>query len=137
MPNGNGTGSGSGGKLTEIASRKMTSIPRSARIGARSGAPRSTSGRTATRALTASSRKSCKGLLRADVQHAALLVLLVHAHHHAVRVEAYALALGERVLHPLCTHDAGVIGLLHRRANLLLVGRAGAPDGIGDQHDAV
>ena len=51
MPNGNGTGSGSGGKLTEMISRVTTSTPSSARIGASSGAPFSTSGRTAMRSV--------------------------------------------------------------------------------------
>jgi hypothetical protein len=51
MPNGNGTGSGSGGKLTEMISRVTTSTPSSARIGASSGVPFSTSGRTAMRSV--------------------------------------------------------------------------------------
>ena len=42
---------GSGGKLTEIASRNTTSMPSSARIGASIGAPFSTSGRTAMRSV--------------------------------------------------------------------------------------
>src|ERR1700741_5646971 len=94
-------------------------------------------------ALTASSRKSCKRdpasffLFGAGVEHAALAILLVDPHHHAVRVEPHALAFREAVLHPLRAHDPGVIGLLHGGADLLLVGRAAAAEGIGDQPDPV
>ena len=56
MPKGNGTGSGSGGKLTEMISRVTTSTPSSARIGASSGAPFSTSGRTAMRSVAQPTR---------------------------------------------------------------------------------
>ena len=52
MPNAYGTGCGSGAKLTEMASRNTTSIPSRARMGARSGAPLSTSGRTAMRSVS-------------------------------------------------------------------------------------
>src|SRR5207237_6466988 len=68
---------------------------------------------------------------------AALPVPFVDAHHHAVGIEAGALALGKAVVHALRAHDAGIVGLLHRLADLLLVGRAGTADGVGHQHDAV
>ena len=51
MPNASGTGCGSGGNVTEMLSRNTTSMPRSARIGASSGAPLSTSRRTTTRSV--------------------------------------------------------------------------------------
>src|SRR5438105_3002924 len=75
-------------------------------------------------------------LLLADVDDAALPVSLVDAHHHAVRIEAGALALGEAVLHALRPHDALIAHRLHRRADLLLVGRARLLDRRRDHHDA-
>src|SRR5687767_2703143 len=80
----------------------------------------------------------CASLLGAGVQHAALAVALVHAHHHALRIEADALALGEAVARlDAAEHALPAARRLHRLAHLLLVGAAGAADGIGGEHHAV
>src|SRR5258708_38702155 len=76
-------------------------------------------------------------LFSADVQHAALLVAFVHAHHHALGIEADALALREAVGGVDAAEHALVAARrLHRRSHFLLVGAAGAPDRIGGQHHA-
>src|SRR5205085_3307486 len=80
----------------------------------------------------------CHHLFGADVQDAALLVALVHAHHHALGIEADALALGEAVSRVHAAEHALVAARrLHRLAHLLLVGAAGAADRIGREHHAV
>src|SRR5258708_36052821 len=77
-------------------------------------------------------------LFSADVQHAALLVAFVHAHHHAFGIEADALALAEAVRGVDAAEHALVAARrLHRRSHFLLVGAAGAPDRIGGEHHAV
>src|SRR5258708_27276192 len=63
----------------------------------------------------------------ADVQHAALLITLVHAYHHALRIEADALALREAVGGVDAAEHALVAARrLHRLAHFLLVGAARA-----------
>src|SRR5258708_8314982 len=77
-------------------------------------------------------------LFSADVQHAALLVAFVHAYHHALRIEADALALREAVGGvDAAEHALLAARRLHRLAHFLLVGAAGAPHRIGADHHAV
>src|SRR5579871_508349 len=94
-------------------------------------------------ALTASSRRSCmKSSARgaglpssgAYVHDLALYVVLVDPHDHPVGVEPGALAVGEAVGGAACAHDAVVAaGRLHGGADLVLVGRSGAADGVRRQ----
>src|SRR3954470_23234023 len=80
----------------------------------------------------------CHHLFGADMQHATLLVALVHAHHHALRIKADALAVREAVGGvDAAQHALVALGRLHRLAHLLLVGAAGTADGVGGEHHTV
>src|SRR3990170_5056212 len=83
-------------------------------------------------------RSMAVSLLCADVKDAPLPVALVHAHHHALRIEADAPALGETVPRVYAPQYALIApGRLHRLAHLLLVGATGAADGVCGHHDAI